>query len=47
MRDALEVLGARAPHHADDAIAFREEKLREIGSVLARDAGDDCRAAHR
>ena len=39
--DALEVLGARAPHHADDTIALLEQQLGEIRPVLARDPGDD------
>ena len=31
-----------AAHEADDAIAFAEQELREIGAVLSGDAGDEC-----
>ena len=41
MRDALEVLGARPAHHADDAIALLEQELGQVRAVLAGDAGDE------
>ena len=40
VRDALEVLGAGAPDHADDAVALLEQQLGEVRAVLAGDAGD-------
>src|SRR5262249_12493212 len=40
--DALEVLAAGPPHHADDAIALLEQELGEVGAVLPGDAGDQC-----
>src|SRR5690242_10615694 len=39
MPDPLEVLGGRAPRHAEDLVALSQQKLREIRAVLARDAG--------
>src|SRR5262249_15798983 len=46
VRDALEVLGARASYHADDAVPLFEEKLGEIGTVLPRDPRDDGATLH-
>ena len=40
MRDALEGLGARAPHEAVDLVALLEQELGQVGAVLAGDAGD-------
>ena len=40
MVDAAPVEGRGPPHHPVDLIAFVEQKLREVGAVLAGDAGD-------
>ena len=45
--DALEVQRARAPHHADDRVALREQELGQVRAVLAGDAGDQCPLCHR
>ena len=42
--DAPEIDGAAAAERAEDAIAALEQELREVGAVLAGDAGDDGRA---
>src|SRR5262249_31786323 len=44
VRDALEVLGARAADHAVHRVALVEQELGEVGAVLAGDAGDECGA---
>ena len=46
VRDALEVHRARAPYHADDRVALREQKFGEVRAVLAGDAGDQCPFCH-
>ena len=45
--DALEVHRARAPHHADDRVALRQQKFGQVRAVLARDARDQCPFCHR
>jgi hypothetical protein len=47
VRDALEVLGARAPHHAGDLVPALEQQLREVRAILAGDAGDERAPIHR
>ena len=46
VRDALEVLGAGAAHHADDLVALLEQQLGQIRAVLAGDAGDQRARCH-
>ena len=41
--DAPVIVGACTPDDAEDVIAFVEEKLRQVRTVLAGDAGDECR----
>jgi hypothetical protein len=43
--DALEVVLARPPHHADDGVALLQQKLGEVGAVLARDPRNQCAPA--
>ena len=38
MGDAVEVLGARAPHHAENPVSFLQQKIGQIGSVLPGNA---------
>ena len=45
--DPLEAHGARTPHHADDLVTLLEEQFREVGAVLARNAGDQRSSGHR
>ena len=45
VRDPLERLGARAPHHAVHLVSLPEQELREVGAVLAGDSRDQ-RLAH-
>ena len=45
--DALEVHGARAPHHADHRVALRQQEFRQVGPVLAGDARDQSPLRHR
>src|SRR5262245_38659695 len=40
MLDTLEILDARAPHHAADVVTFFQEQLGEVGTVLSRDPSD-------
>ena len=40
--DPLEVLRAGAADHAADGVALFQQQLREVGAVLAGDAGDQC-----
>src|SRR5205823_2728939 len=46
MSNTLEIFGARPSNHAHDAVALLEEKLGEVGAILARDPRDECRAVH-
>ena len=46
VRDAFEVDRGRAPHHAHHLIALLEQEFSQVGTVLARDAGDQCSLAH-
>jgi hypothetical protein len=40
--DAFAVEGRRPPYHAMDLVVLLEEKLREVGAVLAGNAGYQC-----
>ena len=44
--DSLEVDGGRPANHADHLVALREQKLGEVGTVLAGDAGDERALGH-
>lgn len=44
--DALEIDGARTPHHANDVVAFVEQKFGEIRAVLSGDSRDERFAWH-
>ena len=40
--DATGVEGGGAADHAVDLIAFCQQQFRQVGTVLAGDAGDEC-----
>ncbi len=40
--DTVEVEGARAAHHTNDAVAAVEQELGQIGTVLSGDARNQC-----
>ena len=44
--DPLEALGAGAADHAVDFVALAEQKLGQVGAILAGDAGDQCASRH-
>ena len=46
MSQALEVYCAASPHQPVNFVPLGEEKLGQVGAVLARDTGDQCRFAH-
>ncbi len=39
--DALKIGRAGAAHHADDVVSLAEQKFGQIGTILARNAGDE------
>jgi len=40
MANPVKVDGAGAPHHPDDVITLVQQKLSQVGTILAGDAGD-------
>jgi hypothetical protein len=32
----------RAPHQSDDLVAFFQQELGQVGTILTGDAGDEC-----
>ncbi len=44
--DAAKVDGARAAHHAHDFIPLAEQKLCQVGTILSRNACDECSLCH-
>src|ERR1019366_6183222 len=44
--DALEVEGAGSPDHAGDLVAFGEQELRQVRTVLTGDASDESTSSH-
>jgi hypothetical protein len=47
MLDARRVERGRAADEAMDFVALTEEKLGEVGAVLAGDTGDECALFHK
>ena len=47
MLDAGEILRAGSAHHAEHLISLVQQQLREIGTVLPGDAGDERAVALR
>ncbi len=46
MLNAFKTLRAGSPHHSMDLVAFLEEKLCQIRTILPRDAGDQRAFRH-